>query len=285
MSNRKITRRSLLKAALRTGIIGSSATALGLGYSVYGEPNWLDVTRLTLPLRRLPAGTKPITIAQMSDLHLSESISAAHIAEAVALTNAQQADMIVLTGDYVSHGTRYIRQVASLLGELRAPLGVFAILGNHDHWSGPELLHSTFADQGIVMLRNEQRRIDLSGGSLWLVGVDDVAEEHDDLAYALRGVPENEARLLLAHEPDFADTAAKHAIDLQLSGHSHGGQVRVPGLGALILPPLSERYPIGLRRVPGSETLIYTNRGIGMVDPPVRFNCRPEITVLTLQSG
>ena len=125
---------------------------------------------------------------------------------------------------------------------MRLPNSLAAVLGNHDHWSGPERMHAALVDNGIGVLRNNHRRIDVGDGALWLVGVDDVWEHKDDLRRALDGVPEGEPRIALVHEPDFADITAKYGIDLQLSGHSHGGQVRLPFVGAPILPRLGQRW-------------------------------------------
>jgi predicted MPP superfamily phosphohydrolase len=132
------------------------------------------------------------------------------------------------------------------------------------------------------VLVDEYVRIPTGGGDLWLVGVDDPWATGDNLDRALQGIPDGVMRVLLAHEPDYADRASERQIPLQLSGHSHGGQVRLPFLGAPILPYMGTRYPIGLQRVPGTLTQVYTNRGIGMVQPAVRFNCRPEVTILRL---
>jgi predicted MPP superfamily phosphohydrolase len=173
------------------------------------------------------------------------------------------------------------------LSALRAPLGVFAIPGNHDYWTHIGTVLNELRSAGLTVLRNSSYRLEPRGAPLWLVGIDDVWERHDDLAAGLAGVPTDEPVLLLVHEPDFADMAARvpHRIFLQLSGHSHGGQVRLPLLGSPILPWLGRRYPAGLQEVPESALQVYTSRGIGVIEPPVRVNCRPEVAVLTLVRG
>jgi predicted MPP superfamily phosphohydrolase len=279
-----ITRRTFLKATVRTSATLTIAGAAGAGYTIYGEPGWLAVEHVDVPIRGLPAALEGITIAQLSDLHVSEETSAAHVAQAVALAARERPDLIVLTGDYVTSGQEFIPAAVRAVAGLRAPLGVYAVLGNHDHWSGaPDRLTAGFEDAGIGMLNNAHRRLPVRDSAIWLAGVDDPWLEQADLEHALRGIPEDGLRILLAHEPDFADTAARYGIQLQLSGHSHGGQVRLPLAGHIVVPPMSRRYPIGLQRVQGTSALVYTNRGIGVVAPAVRFNCRPEVTILRLR--
>lgn len=281
-----ITRRTFLKAAARTGLALTGVGALGAGYTIYGEPGWLAVERVDVPIRRLPAALQGLTIAHLSDLHVSRATSAEHVAEAVALANRQRPDLVVLTGDYITDDPAFIPAAARAVAGLRAPLGVYAVLGNHDHWSGAaDRIVSSFEDAGVAVLGNAHRRLPVRDGAVWLAGVDDPWLGRDDLAHALRGAPEGDLRVLLAHEPDFADTAARQGVQLQLSGHSHGGQVRLPLTGHVVVPPMSERYPIGLQRVRGSSALVYTSRGIGVVAPAVRFNCRPEVAILRLRAA
>jgi predicted MPP superfamily phosphohydrolase len=134
---------------------------------------------------------------------------------------------------------------------------------------------------GITLLRNQAVPLTRGRSSLYLVGIDDLWQELADMPQALERVPGSGCKIALMHEPDFADIAAQARIDLQLSGHSHGGQVRLPGIGPLILPRYGEKYPMGLARV-GALTQVYTTRGVGVLPPPVRFNCPPEVTFLTL---
>src|SRR5262245_52166165 len=212
-----ITRRTFLKAAVRTSAALTILGAAGTGYTVYGEPGWLAVEHVDVPIPGLPAALEDVTIAQLSDLHVSEATSAAHVAQAVALANRERPDLIVLTGDYVTSGRDFIPAAVRTVAGLRAPLGVYAVLGNHDHWSGaPDQIAAGFEDAGISMLSNAHRRLPVRGSAIWLAGVDDPWLEQADLEYALRGVPEDGLRVLLAHEPDFADTAARYGVQLQL---------------------------------------------------------------------
>jgi predicted MPP superfamily phosphohydrolase len=156
---------------------------------------------------------------------------------------------------------------------------VLACLGNHDHWTDADAVAGALTDAGITVLRNAAREV---ADGLWVAAVDDVWERYADLEKALEGVPAGATVVLLAHEPDYADeVAADGRVSLQLSGHSHGGQVRLPFAGPLVLPYLGRKYPAGLYRV--GEMWLYVNRGVGLVSPAVRFNCRPEVTVLRLR--
>jgi predicted MPP superfamily phosphohydrolase len=167
---------------------------------------------------------------------------------------------------------------------LSAPEQVWAVLGNHDHWTDAAVVAEAVSRAGIRLLRNANGVIRRGAGRLWIAGVDDVLAEQHDLPRALAGIPNGDGVILLAHEPDFADEAAlDQRPGLQLSGHSHGGQIRLPFYGATVLPRLARKYPQGLRRVGGMW--LYTNRGIGTIDIPIRFNCRPEVTLFTFLPG
>jgi predicted MPP superfamily phosphohydrolase len=252
------------------------------------EPRRPVVVRLELAVPRLPRQLDGLTIAQLSDFHF-DSHSADLIRSAVAITNGLVPDLIALTGDYVTvspfssrlHAAENSKPCAVLLGELRAPLGVFGILGNHDDSADPHVVMRSLEAHGVTVLRNFNLRIETRGERLWIAGVDDVLTGNAQLGQALQGIPDDGTTVLLAHEPDFADSVAGQAVDLQLSGHSHGGQVRFPLLGAVYLPPMARKYPYGLNQI--GRLKVYTNRGLGTTFLPARFGCPPEITLLTLR--
>jgi hypothetical protein len=225
-----------------------------------------------------------LRIAHLSDLHWGPYTGQQEIGAAVERANALSPDLIVLTGDYVLWSADYAAACARELAALQAPLGVFAVPGNHDYWTDIDVVTARLRAAGATVLRNSAHWLGASGVPLWLVGIDDVSEQHHDLDAALAQVPPGEPTLLMVHEPDLADEVARlpHRILLQLSGHSHGGQVNLPLFGPLVLPWLGRKYPAGLQAVPGSALRVYTNRGVGLIPPPVRFNCRPEIALLTL---
>jgi predicted MPP superfamily phosphohydrolase len=165
---------------------------------------------------------------------------------------------------------------------LVAPLGIYVVYGNHDYYVG--YVSQTTASvrrAGMTLLRNQSVPLTRGKSQIFIVGIDDLWLRYANLPRALQSVPRDACKIALMHEPDFADEAAKAGIDLQLSGHSHGGQVRIPGIGPLILPEYGRKYPMGLARV-GNFTQVYTTRGVGVLPPPVRFNCPPEVTLIRL---
>jgi predicted MPP superfamily phosphohydrolase len=257
----------------------------GAGYAFAVEPDWLEIEKLTIHLPDLPPALEGLTVAHLSDVHWGPYTGQREVRAAVRATNALSPDLVVLTGDYVLNSAEYAVPCAAELGALRAPLGVFAIPGNHDYWTNIDQVVTQLHGAGLTLLRNSSQRLQPGSSALWLVGVDDVWERKHDLGMALAGVPHDEPVLLLVHEPDFADQAAQtsHSIMLQLSGHSHGGQVKLPLLGRPILPWLGRKYPAGLQTVLGSTLQVYTSRGIGVIPPAIRFNCRPEVALLTLR--
>lgn len=254
------------------------------GFAWYGEhlaPKHLHLEMVEVPLPALPTGLAGLRLGFLTDVHHDSGRPLALLRKGIALLNAAAPDLILLGGDYVVSRIAGFDAVARLLGQLRAPLGVYAILGNHDYWASGDLIAAKLEATGITVLRNEARQLVAPAGApFWLVGLDDAARRRADLHLALAGVPTDAFRLLLAHEPDIADTLGER-VDLQLSGHTHGGQVVLPLLGAPLLPRLGHTYLRGLYRLP-THTL-YVSRGLGGVPPYIRLNCPPEVTVLTLQ--
>jgi predicted MPP superfamily phosphohydrolase len=253
------------------------------GDAVWWEPTHPVVERVTLAFPELPPGLDGLRVAQISDLHRSAVVGQGEIEHAVAMTNALAPELILLTGDYVTSGVRYARPCAAALARLRAPLGRYAVLGNHDYWSGARGVTRALRNAGIPVLRNRSCSVERGGGRLWLVGLDDAYDRHHHIGAALEGVPEGAFKVALMHEPDIADEMARYPIPLQLSGHSHGGQVCLPGIGPLHLPYLGRRYPMGYYRI--GDLQLYVSRGVGRVMPAVRFDCPPEITLITLRRG
>jgi predicted MPP superfamily phosphohydrolase len=207
---------------------------------------------------------------------------------ALPLALSFRPDLLALTGDFVSHpfggsngsrGAHFAEPCADVLVAAKG-IPVLAILGNHDHWNKLSKPRSKIEASRYCV--TAQFPWNAGYGRIWIAGVDDALVRAADLGKTLRDVPHSETTLLLAHEPDFADYAARFPVDLQLSGHSHGGQVRLPGIGALILPDLAKKYPVGLNQVGSLQ--VYTNRGLGVINPPVRFYCPPEVTFVTLFS-
>jgi uncharacterized protein len=283
-----LTRRQFL-ASSALGAAGLAAIGAG---ALYHDTTALKITRLQLPLRRLPSRFNGLRIVQLSDFHYDRYVDVRVITSAVRAANQLQPDLVVLTGDFVTQGpfsgqydppsARDAEPCSQILSRLRSRLGIFAVLGNHDYYTDPNVVAEILRSRGFRVLRNQSFAVEENGARLWIAGVNDVVAGADDLELALRKIPASEAVVLLAHEPDFADWVPPGRVDLQLSGHSHGGQIVLPVIGPPYLPPLARKYPWGLRRL-GPLTL-YTNRGVGTITLPVRFNCPPEITLFTLRA-
>jgi len=255
------------------------------GYAVIVEPTWLQVRRVEIPLDHLPPGFAGYRIAFVSDFHLDDGTPEDFLAGLARLINDQQPDVVLLGGDYFSADpARYRAMLIQAVRQIDAPDGVLAVLGNHDHWRGADEVRAVLSESGARTLENQVIRIERGSEQLYLAGLGDVWEQADRLDLLSQQIPENAAAVLLVHEPDIADQAAATGkFGLQLSGHSHGGQVNLPFIGPPIRPNLGERYPIGLQRAGGLP--VYTTRGIGMTALAVRFNCRPEVTVIDLVSA
>lgn len=286
MSNRPltpphVTRRRFLRMMGALGAAGGAATLAGVyGFNI--EPHQLEIERVNIALSRLPGAFDGMTIAQLSDLHYGPYVSYEFLERAVQATNALAPDVIAVTGDFVNSSWKYIQPCAELLGQLQAPYGVFAVMGNHDYWVGElDLVLRSLRAHRVRLLRNQAAPLTRGRSTMYLVGLDDWWQNLADLRRALASVPHNACKVVLMHEPDYADLCAQAEVDLQLSGHSHGGQVRLPFWGPLTLPRFGVKYPMGLARA-GNFTQVYTTRGVGVLPPPVRFNCPPEITLLTL---
>jgi len=290
LSRTSITRRRFLIAA---GAAGAAAIA---GDAIALEPNRPRIVRKDFFLPRWPERLNGFTIALLSDFHFDPYFSVHPLHAAIPMVNDLRPDLIALTGDFVSVPLTENRKsvnrkkaasaaepCAALLRQMTAPHGLWAVMGNHDYETDQRHVTAALEAENIHVLANQSQAIERDGARIWLAGINDVFSKTADLHKTLRGVPNGEAVVLLAHEPDFADAAARVPIDLQLSGHSHGGQVRVPLLPPLYLPPLAKKYVWGEYRV--GPLNLYTNAGLGTVLVPIRLNCPPEITLLTLRSG
>jgi predicted MPP superfamily phosphohydrolase len=280
---RRPSRRRFLRRAL---IAGGATLGAGTLWSIFGERTWVTARRVPVSIPDLPAFLDGFTIAHLSDLHRGPFISEKQVREAAGLAMAYAPDMVVLTGDHVSLKAKYAKSAVSALSSLKAQYGVYAVLGNHEYWTDEvDRVTQIHRDAGIEVLINESVGIAVGGTPWWLCGVDDIWEGKPDLERALSNVPDEVFKILLCHEPDYADEAAKHGIPLQLSGHSHGGQVRLPWLGPIRLPVYAWKYPYGLQRVGSSGTQVYTTSGVGVTFPPFRINCRPEVAIIRLTSA
>jgi hypothetical protein len=267
----RLTRRAALKGVLAATVGAVTGTAT---YGVGFERHRLGVTQATLPVAGLPAALEGLRIALLTDIHHSALVGAEDIQNAVELALAQRPDLIVLGGDYVTFGDRaFVSPVAELLAPLHAPHGVFAILGNHDD---DKEMPAALARNRFTVLKDQRTRLILRGEALELAGIRFWTRRPADLARVLRNA--RDTVVLLAHDPRRLTEASELNIPAVLSGHTHGGQVVLPGIGALA----KTRFPI-LEGVGGREsTSIFVSRGIGTVYVPVRINCPPEVALVTL---
>jgi predicted MPP superfamily phosphohydrolase len=220
----------------------------------------------------------------MSDHHLFPFTPLELLKRAAEQATALLPDLILLAGDYVCADAESIRDLAPILGRLNAKYGVFAVLGNYDCWRQPELIRTQLAAQSIEVLVNRGLEVGPGAGRLFLAGLDSVWRGMPDPLRAFGGYREGGVALGLVHEPDYFPTLVRLSpIDLQLSGHSHGGQIRIPALGPVVLPPWGRIYHTGLYELNGR--FVYTGRGLGMVELPLRFDCPPELTEITLTAA
>jgi predicted MPP superfamily phosphohydrolase len=276
------TRRQFLYRAAAVG-----ALAIGVD-SVFWEPNRPRIVHKEFVLPRWPERMSGFTIAMLSDFHYDPYFSVHPLRAAIPLVTSLKPDLIVLTGDFVtlpmvgdeSRAAFAAEPCAELLRRMTAPHGSWAVLGNHDINTDPGHVTHALQAVGIPVLANQSVAIERDGARFWLAGVNDVLSKTADLPATLYSVPGGEAVVLLAHEPDYADEASRYPVDLQLSGHSHGGQVRIPFLPPLYLPELAKKYVLGTYQV--GTLPLYTNAGLGTVGVPARLNCPPEITLITL---
>lgn len=273
------TRREWLR---RVGMWSAGVGLAGGAVPVYAR--WVEAERLAVEqvrvlVRGLPDRLAGYTIAQLSDFHADRYLSDGLLAQVVEAVHQARPDLLALTGDFITNNPMGLERLQGWFGRLEARQGVWGCLGNHDLWNSRGMVGEALRKAGVELLVN--RGIMLPGG-LFVAGVESVWGGRPDLSRALRGHDGRAPVVLLAHEPDLAEEFCQEPrVRLQLSGHTHGGQVRVPGWGAPILPRFGRKYDAGLFRVGGMQ--LYTNRGLGMVGVPFRLGCPPELTLLRLE--
>lgn len=275
-----MTRRQFLRLG---GILG--AAGLFASYPVFIERYLILTNYYRIPVPNLPLAFSGFRIVQLTDLHYGFLVPLAVIRYVVNQANRLEHDLIVCTGDYVHKrgATTQIDAVWSLLSQLKAQYGVHSILGNHDHWANTERSQQWLLETNQD-LSHKVKVIEKGGHKLWLAGAGDLWEDHRNLDEMLSKVPESDCRIVLAHNPDTADTKFSARVDLMISGHTHGGQVDIPFLGPPVLPVQNKTYSSGLKLSPRGMG-VFISRGIGWAIYPVRFNCPPEIAVLELVIG
>ena len=275
-----ISRRQFIRRSIQSSL---AAAGVGIGYGFW-EAAHVRVSRRTVPVPNLPSAFAGKTVAVLADLHHGPFVGIDFIRDAVRLTNSLAPDLVALVGDYAHKGDDAHTQLPpclEALSALAAPLGVFAVPGNHDMQRGGAVYRELVAATPLTDLTNRNRPVSLGGDRLWLAGVDDLWWGKPNLDRALDGVPGGAAVVLLAHNPDFAEDRPDGRVGLVLSGHTHGGQVYLRGVGSTWLPSkYGNKYRHGLVRGPASA--VFVSRGLGEAGVPLRVNAPPEVCLLTL---
>lgn len=273
------SRRRFLRASLGLTAITGASAAYG-----FWEAGRIRVRRQAVSLRRLPKAFVGKTIAVLADFHHGPLVGINFIREAVKIANALKPDAVALLGDFAhkgTHATEELPPCLEALSALTAPLGVFAVPGNHDMQNRGRVYRDVVASTPLTDLTNRSVRLTLGGEHLWLAGVDDLWWGKPDQDAALKGIPDSSAVVMLSHNPDFAEDHPDERVGLMLSGHTHGGQIDLPLVGPMWLPSkYGTKYQRGL--VAGPKSNVFISCGIGTAKFALRFNCPPEINLLTL---
>lgn len=267
-SRRKWIKRSLL--------VGGGAVVLDAGVI---EKHWLSITRLKIPLAPAHSALDGIKLAMMSDFHHDDFGDSSLVRRAVQVINKESVDLVCLLGDYITKDISGMAPLCKELSALRPRLATIAIYGNHDRGHWEPAMDQALLSTGAQILSNDS--LDFSDFSV--AGIDSCLRGKPDFARTLKKIPKNQPVILARHEPDYFDRHKDPRIAMQISGHSHGGQICLPLYGPLFLPRMAHKYPYGLYR-DGSDQL-YVTRGIGTLTAPIRFLCRPEVAILHFVRG
>lgn len=280
---KNITRRTFLKG-------GAALAAVGFPlYAAEISRHEISIERHSIRIERLPDQFRGMRIVQISDFHYAEYTEPYFLREIVELVNRLKPDMTVFNGDFITNGLfpqnrtkAFAYKCTEILSHVQCPLR-YSVLGNHDATEAfKDTVIDALATHKMPLLNNAFAPLERDGKRLWIAGTGDVCCNQMDLNKAIppSSLTDGEPVILMVHEPDVLPQIARYKVDLMLSGHTHGGQIRLPFLPALSLPEFGKRYVEGLFRV--GPTQLYVNRGIGTVGLPFRFNCPPEIAEITL---
>lgn len=313
--------RKFWKYTFSSFLIVTLAIGTTLFYVFQIEPNWIEIKRINVTLPHLNYQFNDWKIVQISDIHVNSWMNKKRLNKVVKLVNQQNPEIITITGDFINKDiphfdnlfvnfvNKYVPfvsikntnkrmtqedyKIAAIknleqilvpsLSQLKPQYKTFAVLGNHDYWVDENAVRESLKDSNIIDVSNQVYSIGKENAVLNIAGIDDIWAGKPNLDLVIEKMPSEGVGILLVHEPDFADISSNtNRFDLELSGHSHGGQIYLPFQGAPLLPPYGKKYPKGFYQV--DNMIQYTNRGVGMVSPYVRFNCRPEITVFTINN-
>ena len=281
----KRSRRNFLKNAITT-LFSFMGVLLGSGFYVrYIEPFWLSITNHTITHKLIPPSFDGIKILQFSDTHIGFQYQIQDLEKTVQTINHLQPDIVVFTGDLLDRPDEFYDQneIISTLSKIMAPLGKYSVYGNHDHGGyGTENYAMMMKESGFELLRNGNRIINYRNEQIMIAGIDDPVLGTPKWKQTLFDLTNQQFCLLLSHAPDLADQAKHYNVALQLSGHSHGGQVKIPLVGSFMMPIFAKKYYEGMYDL--SPLLLYVNRGLGTTRMPIRLLARPEISIFTLKT-
>jgi predicted MPP superfamily phosphohydrolase len=279
MPKLNLTRRQFLSGLAAAPLVAVSATA---AYASLIAPHNYEVTETDIFIRDLPESFENFRITQLTDVHHSRIVGLEEVTHVVGLVRQTKPDLIVLTGDYTTTYRRYIEPCAEALGALNAPEGVWAVLGNHDYYTDPELTTRALLKNHITVLNNANTTLRRASDAIQLAGIGDWSWNGTDWRRAYYGLDRKLSSILLSHQPIVLDFEEAQTNSLILSGHTHGGQIKLPFIGAPARFATSDmKYASGLFR--RGETQLYVSRGTGVIGLPVRLGVRPEIAVLRLR--
>ena len=272
---------SFWRSMLLTSTVGAALAAVIGAWSLTVAPRRPRLERVSLPLPIAHYHLAGLRIGFITDTHIGPTFSPSDLRKAVELLASEKPDLCLMGGDFASESPRYAEQAAGAVAPLveAARLGAFAVLGNHDMECGAKKVTAALEARGVRVLRNESVAIETDHGTLWLAGVDEITHFNHDARATFAQIPLGAAVLALWHEPDFAEQAAERGAFAQLSGHTHGGQIRFPFIGPLVLPRFGRRFIRG--KIPVGGMTLYVSRGAGVYRPPIRFRCPPEVTLVT----
>ncbi|PWK13057.1 metallophosphoesterase [Tumebacillus permanentifrigoris] len=276
-----MTRREFLRKGRNWTLLAGVGLA---GADALLEGHWIELRRVRIQLPSLPTAFHGLRVVHVTDTHVGGGFfDAGDLQDVIDRVNALDPDVVCFTGDLVDDQYDRMDDIARALGTCKARYGKYAILGNHDFRQRDQVLQA-FTEGGFEALVNRSVVIEAQGQELYIAGLDDFLKGKADVEKAIAGIPPDRCIVLLVHEPDLADRIAQYPIALQLSGHSHGGQVRLPFYGPILTPSMGKKYVEGLFAIGSNGFQLHVSRGIGTQTLPVRFFCRPDISVLTLES-
>lgn len=277
-----MTGKGILRFLLGATLLGGAIGIVVAWRARFITPYRARIQNVVVSLPRKHRNLSGLTIAFVSDTHVGPHFKADDLVHVAEQLERIQPDIVLFGGDYICESPRFMKQTAPMMGRMAraARLGAWGVVGNHDLANTRNRVMPPLEAEGISLLANQAVEVETDRGPLWLVGVDDALLGRPDLAAAFRDVPVDAAAICLWHEPDLAADVAPYGPFLQLSGHTHGGQVRLPFFGALSTPLMGRKYVQGRFQIEDME--LYVSRGLGIYRPPVRFNCSPELTLLRL---